>query len=91
MDKYRDNDIMKRSNRQVFQALILVFQFGINMLVPIFMCSLFGIWLGEKTNHSWMMIPFFFIGALAGGTNVYKMSKRFLKDEHKDDRHVKKD
>ena len=70
---------MKKDNKQVWNALILVFQFGINMLVPIFLCSIFGIWLGEKTGISWMMIPFVFIGALAGSTNIYKMARKLMK------------
>jgi predicted nucleic acid-binding Zn ribbon protein len=75
----RKRSIMKKDNRQVMNALVLVFQFGINMIVPIFLCSLLGIWIGERTGISWIMIPFFFIGALAGGTNIYKMIKRLLK------------
>ena len=37
-----------------------------------------------------MMIPFFFIGALAGGTNVYRMAKRIYERDNKEDKHVKK-
>jgi F0F1-type ATP synthase assembly protein I len=70
---------MKKDNRQVMEALVLVFQFGINMIVPIFLCSMIGIWLGERTGISWMMIPFFIVGALAGFTNIYKMVKKRLK------------
>jgi hypothetical protein len=70
---------MKKDKRQVMNALVLVFQFGINMIVPIFLCSLLGIWIGERTGISWIMIPFFFIGALAGGTNIYKMIRKLLK------------
>ena len=70
---------MKKDNRQVIDALILVLQFGINMLVPIFMCCALGIWIGNKTGISWMMIPFFFIGALAGSTNIYKMARKLMK------------
>ena len=71
-------------------ALVLVFQFGINMIVPIFLCCMLGIWIGKKTGISWMMIPFFFIGALAGGTNVYRMAKRIYERDNKEDKHVKK-
>ena len=81
---------MKKDNRQVIDALILVLQFGINMLVPIFMCCALGIWIGNKTGISWMMIPFFFIGARAGGTNVYRMAKRIYERDNKEDKHVKK-
>ena len=81
---------MKKDNRQVIDALILVLQFGINMLVPIFMCCALGIWIVDKTGISWMMVPFFFIGALAGGTNVYRMAKRIYERDNKEDKHVKK-
>lgn len=80
----------KKEKRQVMNALILVFQFGINMIVPIFLCCMLGIWIGKKTNISWMMIPFFFVGALAGFTNIYKMAKNLCKDD-KEPKHVKKD
>lgn len=81
----------KKEKRQVMNALILVFQFGINMIVPIFLCCVLGIWIGKKTNISWMMIPFFFIGALAGFTNIYKMAKNLYSKDDKEPKHVKKD
>lgn len=73
------------------QTLTLVFQFGISMLVPIFMCSLFGAWLGERLQINWMMIPFFFVGALAGFTNIYKVVRKLYRQEEKKGNHVKKD
>lgn len=82
---------MKKENREVVNALILVLQFGINMLVPIFLCSLFGVWLGNRTGISWMMVPFFFVGALAGGTSVYKMAKKAFKESEEDERQAEKD
>lgn len=82
---------MKKDTRQVMDALVLVFQFGINMIVPIFLCCLLGIWIGKKTGISWMMIPFFFIGALAGFTNIYKMARKIYSRNDKDRKHVKKD
>lgn len=82
---------MKKDNRQVMNALVLVFQFGINMIVPIFLCCMVGIWIGNKTGISWMMIPFFFIGALAGFNNIYKMARKLIDKDSRDDKHVKKD
>ena len=82
---------MKKDTRQVLDALVLVFQFGINMIVPIFLCCLLGIWIGNKTGISWMMIPFFFIGALAGFTNIYKMARKIYSRSDKDKKHVNKD
>lgn len=80
----------KQNDRQVWDALIMVFQFGINMIVPIFLCTLFGAWIGQKTGHTWIAIPLFFIGALAGFTNVYRMAKRLIDTENKGKNDVKK-
>ena len=38
---------MKRDNKkEVMNALIMVFQFGFNMILPIFPCTLAGVWIG---------------------------------------------
>lgn len=59
---------MKRDNKkEVMNALIMVFQFGINMIVPIFLCTLAGVWIGKKTGADWVTVPLFFIGAFCGG------------------------
>ena len=63
---------MKRDNKkEVMNALIMVFQFGINMIVPIFLCTLAGVWIGKKTGADWVTVPLFFIGAF----------QKFLKQE----------
>ena len=81
---------MKNDNRSVLQTLTLVFQFGINMLVPIFLCSIFGVWLGNRTGITWLMVPFFFVGALAGFTNIYKVVRKLYRQEEQKGNHVKK-
>lgn len=68
-------------NREVYQTLALISQFGINMLVPIFLCSFAGIYLDKKLGTDFIMIILFFIGAVSGGYNVYRMSKRHLKKD----------
>lgn len=73
---------MKRDNKkEVMNALIMVFQFGINMIVPIFLCTLAGVWIGKKTGADWVTVPLFFIGAFAGANNIYRMVQKFLKQE----------
>lgn len=63
-------------DRNVYKALTFFSQFTINMLVPIFMCSLAGYaldrWLGTKI----FFVILFFIGALAGFRNVFLLAKR---------------
>ena len=62
------------------------------MIVPIFMCTMFGIWIGRKYNILWITVPLFIVGALAGFTNIYKMAKKIygLGKEDRNKRDVKK-
>lgn len=65
--KYRKN---------VYHALTMITQFGINMLVPIFLCSFAGIYIDKRFGTSCWMVILFFIGALAGFRNVYIFAKK---------------
>lgn len=80
-----------KNNRKVFQSLTLILQFGLNMIVPIFMCAMLGVWLGNKFDMDWISVPLFLIGALAGFTNIFKMAKKIYgQDGDSDTKHVKK-
>ena len=73
---------MKKINmHEITESFSMVLQFGINMLVPIGMCVALGIWLGEQYDMDWVVIPLFFVGALAGYTSIFKMIKKFLKNK----------
>lgn len=63
-------------NQKIFQCLTLILQFGLNMIVPIFMCTMFGVWLGRKYGIPVITVPLFIVGALAGFTNIFKMAKK---------------
>lgn len=63
-------------NQKIFQCLTLILQFGLNMIVPIFMCIMFGVWLGRKYGIPVITVPLFIVGALAGFTNIFKMAKK---------------
>ena len=67
--------IMKMSNN-VVQSLTTLTQFTIYMLVPIFLCSFVGIFIDKKFGTSYWMVILFFVGALAGFRNVYKLAKK---------------
>ncbi|MCR5508485.1 MAG: AtpZ/AtpI family protein [Lachnospiraceae bacterium] len=53
-------------------------QFGINMLVPIVLCTFLGIFLDGKLGTSYLVIILFFIGAAAGARNVYIFARRIF-------------
>lgn len=81
---------MKDSNK-IFQSLTLILQFGLNMIVPIFLCTLVGAWIGKKYDMLWITVPFFIVGALSGFTSVYKMAKKIWeRDNSRGKRHAKK-
>lgn len=63
-------------DKSVYRSLVLVTQFGINMLVPIGMMSALGIWLDNRYHTSFWTILLFFVGAIAGGQNIYRMAKK---------------
>ena len=80
---------MKKVNmREVTESFSMVLQFGLNMIVPIAMCIAVGVWIGDKYDMDWVVIPLFFVGALAGYTSIFKMVKQYLK---KTDRKTKKE
>ncbi len=61
---------------KVVRSLSMISQFTIHMLVPICMCSYLGHFLDKKWNTNFMFILLFFIGALAGGRNVYRLARK---------------
>lgn len=74
----------KGIDNSVAQALAMVMQFGINMLVPICFMSAAGIWLDRKFDTSFWMILLFIVGAVAGGQNVYRMAKQVYGGDKKE-------
>lgn len=72
-------------DKEVYRSLTLITQFGINMLVPIFLCTFLGIFLDKKLGTSFLVIVLFFIGALAGARNIYIFARNIYdkpKPEH---------
>lgn len=77
--------------KNVYQSMVMITQFGINMIVPIIMCTMAGVWIGEKWNIPIIVIPLFLLGAMAGFRNVYIMAKKiFNQKSERDTKHVKK-
>ena len=86
---------MKKINmREITESFSMVLQFGLNMIVPIAMCIALGVWIGDKYDMDWIVIPLFFVGALAGYTSIFKMVKQYLTKidkRAKKEKDVKKD
>lgn len=70
---------MKKENREIANALILILQISITVLVPILLCTLGGVWLDGKFGTKWIAMVGFVLGAIAGFQNVYRLVKRYFK------------
>lgn len=55
---------------------MMITQFGVNMLVPIFLCSFAGMFLDRKLGTNVWTVALFFVGALAGFTNVFRFARK---------------
>ena len=62
--------------RTVYRSLALITQFGINMLVPIFLCTFLGIFLDRLCRTTFIVVILFFLGAAAGFRNVFIFAKK---------------
>lgn len=69
----------KKNNREIVEAFSMVTQMGINLLVPIGAMVALGVWIGDKYDMDWVVIPLFFVGALAGYNSIFRMIKKYLK------------
>lgn len=81
-----------KDKKSVYDSLILVMQFSINMIVPILLCTGLGVWIYRRYGHPMIVVGLFFLGAIAGFQNIYRMAKRiYERDSERDRHHVKKD
>lgn len=83
---------MKKRNEIVY-ALAMVTQLGLNMLAPIVLCAVIGLWLDEKFGWS-VTAVLLVLGILAGARNSWILLKQIQassssgrkKDEQKNKR-----
>lgn len=77
-------------NKNVYRSLVMITQFGLNMLVPIFACTFLGMLIDKKLGTSFFSILLFFIGALAGFRNVFLFARKIYEDKEKPDEKTKR-
>ena len=80
----------RKLGKDFYRSLALISQFGINMLVPIGLMLMLGVWLDRRLGTSWLTIVFFFMGAIAGGQNIYRMAKRLMGSREREQEEVRK-
>lgn len=75
----------KKYKKSVYQSFALISQFGINMLVPIFLCSFGGWYLDKWFNTTFLFVVLFFVGALAGFRNIFIMARKIYEGDKKNE------
>ena len=68
----------RKYGKSVYQSLTMITQFGINMVVPIALCSFVGYYLDRRFGTSYLVIVLFFVGATAGFRNIYIFAKKIF-------------
>ncbi len=73
-DEFDINKYSKKRNGNYTNKFSLISQIGIYLIVTIFMCFYFGVFLDNilKTNYIFTVF-FLFVGVLSGFIGVYKM------------------
>ena len=71
----------KKEMNELGQSYSYILQFAINMIVPIGACTYAGYWLDCKFGTAYIVIIGFFLGALAGGTSIYRITKKMTKKD----------
>lgn len=66
---------------KIFKYIVYITQFTLLMIVPIFLCFFAGLYLDKALGTSFISIIMFFVGALAGGTAIYRTIKKNHKEE----------
>jgi F0F1-type ATP synthase assembly protein I len=80
----RGNDAMG-SNKGVYQAIALAGQFGFTILVPALLCFWVGYRLDKWLGTNFLVIIFFFIGAIAGIVNIFILAKKIGSGKNEED------
>ncbi|MCR5209852.1 MAG: AtpZ/AtpI family protein [Lachnospiraceae bacterium] len=75
----------QRDRRQTARLLPMISQFAISMVVPIFLCFYVGYLIDKHFGTSFMAVVLFFVGALAGFTNVYKLARGLTAEDRNTD------
>ena len=56
------------------QAIVMITQLSINMLVPVFMCLFIGIWLDKHLGTGWLTLVFLILGIMASIRSMFMLS-----------------
>jgi F0F1-type ATP synthase assembly protein I len=74
-----------QGNNSVYQAIALAGQFGFTILVPALLCFWVGYRLDKWLGTNFLVIIFFFIGAIAGIVSIFTLAKKIGRSKDESD------
>lgn len=77
----------KKTNREVANAFVMVLQLGINIIVPILLCTAVGLFLTKTFGSKGFTIGGILIGVIAAINGAYRYLKGYLKRLESDKKH----
>lgn len=68
---------MQNKRREILKALTMISQFGINMIVPILLCTFIAKYVTDKffPNHKYIIVIGVILGAASSFSSMMKMIK----------------
>ena len=70
----------KKSNRELANSLVMVLQFGINVIVPILLCTIVGYGFTNAFGSKGFTIAGILIGIVAAANGAYRSVRGYLKN-----------
>ena len=69
--------------------LVLISQLGINIMTPVFLCLLAGIFIDRRTGWN-TILPLILVGVLSGCLSAYRVCKNSIEREQNESREEEK-
>lgn len=74
---------MKKENKGIAKAFVMILQVGLTMLAPLLVCGWIGLWMNDTFHTSWWFLVWMLLGVLAGFRNFFHLMRQFYEKDLK--------
>lgn len=74
---------MKKENKGIVRAFVMVLQIGLTMLAPLLVCGWIGLWLDERFDTTLCFLVMMLLGVLAAFRNFFQLVRGFYEKDLK--------
>lgn len=80
---YERKRMLKKENKGIAKAFIMILQIGLTMLAPLLVCGWIGLWLDEKLDTTLGFLIMMLLGVLAAFRNFFQLVRGFYEKDLK--------